>query len=83
MRLSRFGSALLTCAALSCSTAQAAEQVEEVVVTGTRTAEQLRDFAGSISVVTTENVARPTADTAHHGWRATGAGCAGDDALTG
>jgi iron complex outermembrane receptor protein len=56
MRLSRFGSALLTCAALSCSTARAAEQVEEVVVTGTRTAEQLRDFAGSISVVGGEDV---------------------------
>jgi iron complex outermembrane receptor protein len=62
MRNLRFGStALLSCAALAlpvCSTAQAAERgrtrnamIEEVVVTGTRQAEQLRDFAGSISLV--------------------------------
>ncbi len=56
MRASRFGStALLGCSALFISTVQAAERsggrVEEVVVTGTREAEQLRDFAGSISLV--------------------------------
>lgn len=38
---------------------------------------------GSISVVTTEKVARPTAETAHHGWRGTSAACAGDEPLTG
>jgi outer membrane receptor protein involved in Fe transport len=56
MRASRFGStALLGCTALFVSTVQAAERtggrLEEVVVTGTREAEQLRDFAGSISLV--------------------------------
>ncbi len=61
MRASRFGStALLGCTALFITTAQAAERtggrVEEVVVTGTREAEQLRDFAGSISLVKGDDV---------------------------
>lgn len=57
MRSCRFGSpTLLTCAALSVASVQAAERVEEVVVTGTRHAEQLRDFAGSISIVSGEAV---------------------------
>ncbi|MDY6945204.1 MAG: TonB-dependent receptor [Pseudomonadota bacterium] len=70
MRGLHFGSALLGyaalgCTALSCSLVQAAERgtdraatrkVEEVVVTGTRQAEQLRDFAGSISVVKGDDV---------------------------
>lgn len=69
MRGLRFGSTtLLSCAALGytalgCSTVQAAEEsrperkkLEEVVVTGTRQAEQLRDFAGSISVVKSDDV---------------------------
>lgn len=48
----RFGStALLGCTTLCFSGVHAAERVEEVVVTGTRQAEQLRDFAGSISLV--------------------------------
>ncbi|MBL8266145.1 TonB-dependent receptor [Steroidobacter sp.] len=57
-----FGStALLSCSALCFSAAQAAERgesnrVEEVVVTGTRQAEQLRDFAGSISLVKSDDV---------------------------
>jgi len=60
MRASRFGStALLSCSVLLISTAQAAERsgrVEEVIVTGTREAEQLRDFAGSISLVKSNDV---------------------------
>ncbi|MFC4311228.1 TonB-dependent receptor [Steroidobacter flavus] len=62
MRASRFGStALLGCTALFITTVQAAERgtngrVEEVVVTGTREAEQLRDFAGSISLVKGDDV---------------------------
>ena len=61
MRASRFGStALLGCTALFISTAQAAERnggrVEEVVVTGTREAEQLRDFTGSISLIKADDV---------------------------
>ncbi len=63
MRGLRFGSALLGCSVLSCFVAQAAERgrtetrkVEEVVVTGTRQAEELRDFAGSISLVKSDDV---------------------------
>lgn len=61
MRASRFGSiARLGCTALFITTVQAAERtggrVEEVVVTGTREAEQLRDFAGSISLVKGDDV---------------------------
>lgn len=61
MRASRFGStALLGCTALCIPTVHAAERssgrVEEVVVTGTREAEQLRDFAGSISLVKADEV---------------------------
>jgi iron complex outermembrane recepter protein len=63
MRGLRFGSALLGCSVLSCCVAQAAERgrtetrkVEEVVVTGTRQAEELRDFAGSISLVKSDDV---------------------------
>jgi iron complex outermembrane receptor protein len=61
MRASRFGStALLGCTALFITTVQAAERnggrVEEVVVTGTREAEQLRDFTGSISLVKGDDV---------------------------
>ncbi len=39
------------------SEAHAAEQVDEVIVTATRRAEQLRDFAGSISIVGADDVA--------------------------
>ncbi|HMN45043.1 MAG TPA: TonB-dependent receptor [Povalibacter sp.] len=39
------------------SNASAAEQIDEVVVTATRRAEQLRDFAGSISIVSDRDVA--------------------------
>ncbi|HEY0682506.1 MAG TPA: TonB-dependent receptor [Steroidobacter sp.] len=62
MRGLRFGStALLGCTALGLANVQAAERaegkrVEEVVVTGTRLPEQLRDFAGSISLVKGEDV---------------------------
>ena len=62
MRGLRFGStALLSCSALCFSAVQAAEhgdskRVEEVVVTGTRQAEDLRDFAGSISLVKADDV---------------------------
>lgn len=61
MRASRFGSsALLSCTALLIAPVQAAERnnnrLEEVVVTGTREAERLRDFAGSISLVNSEDV---------------------------
>lgn len=61
MGASRFGStALLGCTALFVTTVQAAERnggrVEEVVVTGTREAEQLRDFTGSISLVKGDDV---------------------------
>ncbi len=62
MRGLRFGStALLGCTALGLVTVQAAERpvgkrVEEVVVTGLRQAEQLRDFAGSISLVKADEV---------------------------
>lgn len=61
MRASRFDStALLGCSVLLISTVHAAERssgrLEEVVVTGTREAEQLRDFAGSISLVKGEDV---------------------------
>jgi outer membrane receptor protein involved in Fe transport len=70
MRRFRFSSsALLGCTALGCTvlgfSAHSAERaagrpearkVEEVVVTGTRQAEQLRDFAGSISLVKGEDV---------------------------
>ncbi|MBM0107401.1 TonB-dependent receptor [Steroidobacter sp. S1-65] len=62
MRGLRFGStALLSCTALGLVTVQAAERdpakrVEEVVVTGLRQPEQLRDFAGSISLVKAEDV---------------------------
>lgn len=63
MRGLRFGSALLGCSVLSCCVAQAADRgrpetrkVEEVVVTGTRQAEELRDFAGSISLVKSDDV---------------------------
>lgn len=62
MRL-RFGTtALLGCTALCFSAVQAAgkqveaKKIEEVIVTGTRQAEQLRDFAGSISVVKGDDV---------------------------
>jgi outer membrane receptor protein involved in Fe transport len=48
--------ALLGCTLLCIATVQAAEKLEEVVVTGTRTAEQLRNFTGSISVVSGEDV---------------------------
>ncbi len=59
--LRAFGStALLGCTALFITTVQAAERtggrVEEVVVTGTREAEQLRDFVGSISLVKGDDV---------------------------
>lgn len=62
MRGLRFGStALLSCTALGLVTVQAAERdpakrVEEVVVTGLRQPEQLRDFAGSISLVKAQDV---------------------------
>lgn len=62
MRGLRFGStALLSCSALCFSAVPAAEhgdskRVEEVVVTGTRQAEDLRDFAGSISLVKADDV---------------------------
>ena len=62
MRLPRFSStALLTFTALCVADVQAAEKaegkkVEEVVVTGTRQAEQLRDFTGSISRVSSEEI---------------------------
>ena len=69
MRASRFGStALLGCTALCLSTVEAAERepkrVEEVVVTGIRQAEQLRDFAGSISLVKSDEVA--VVGSTHH-----------------
>lgn len=53
--------ALLGCTALGLVTVQAAERdpakrVEEVVVTGLRQPEQLRDFAGSISLVKSDDV---------------------------
>ena len=44
-------------AAVVATTAHAAERVEEVIVTATRTEQQLRDFAGSISVVSADDVA--------------------------
>src|SRR5262245_27144420 len=44
-------------AAVVATSAHAAEHVEEVIVTATRTQQQLRDFAGSISVVTADDVA--------------------------
>ncbi len=61
IRASRLGSsALLGCTALLITTVHGAERsngrVEEVVVTGTREAEQLRDFAGSISLVKGDDV---------------------------
>jgi iron complex outermembrane receptor protein len=53
----------LGCVAMSCAAVEAAERdrsgqkkVEEVVVTGARQAEALRDFTGSISVVKSEDV---------------------------
>jgi iron complex outermembrane recepter protein len=49
---------LLACtASLFASAASAAEPVEEVTVTATRQAQQLRDFAGSISVLSGADVA--------------------------
>lgn len=44
-------------AVLLCSAAQAAEPVDEVVVTATRYSESLRDYAGSASVINTQDVA--------------------------
>lgn len=66
MYLSRFAStALLGCTMFCMAAVQAAEQVEEVVVTGTRRAEQLRNFTGSISVVSGDDVTLVGAT--HHG----------------
>lgn len=61
----RLGStALLGCTMLCIASVQAAEQVEEVVVTGTRHAERLRNFTGSISVVSGEDVS--VVGSTHH-----------------
>lgn len=58
MSLHRSGAAAFVgCSVLCFSTAQAAEQVEEVVVTATRHAEQLRNFTGSVSRIGGNDVA--------------------------
>ena len=49
---------LLPCIALTLTgTSFAGDRVEEVIVTATRSVQQLRDFAGSISVVSSNDVA--------------------------
>ena len=48
---------VLAAASLATTIACGADRVEEVVVTGTRTQQQLRDFAGSISLVSSDDVA--------------------------
>jgi iron complex outermembrane recepter protein len=48
---------LLALTSLATTSAWAAERLEEVTVTATRTAQQLREFAGSISVVSGDDVA--------------------------
>ena len=53
--LSRF--LVLAAASLATTIACGADRVEEVIVTATRTQQQLRDFAGSISVVSSDDVA--------------------------
>jgi iron complex outermembrane recepter protein len=48
---------VLASASLATTIACGADRVEEVIVTATRTQQQLRDFAGSISVVSSDDVA--------------------------
>lgn len=48
---------VLAAASLATTIACGADRVEEVIVTATRTQQQLRDFAGSISIVSSDDVA--------------------------